>query len=111
MSNDRGMMKYIPYQSLTEQSSYLEKMRYEKGKSEKPPMFPEKRARINAFLSSYGGQSVILTYHRDGYPHTIKGVIQRIYPETKCLIIQDEDVYFKEIMDIENEFGEDIYFD
>ena len=35
MSEDRGMMKYMPYQSLTAQGTALRKMLYEKGKTEK----------------------------------------------------------------------------
>ena len=30
--NDRGMVKWMPYQSLVEQSSFLARMRYEKNK-------------------------------------------------------------------------------
>lgn len=102
MSNDkeRGMMKYMPYQSLTEQGTSLRRMLYEKNKTEKPPMFHEKAEAINDILVNYHGQTVKLTYHRDGYPHEIRGVISKIYPFEKCLVINYQNIPFKEITDL-----------
>ena len=37
---DRGMMKYAPYQSLIEQSASLRKLRYNKNKKEKTTYAP-----------------------------------------------------------------------
>ena len=101
MSDDRGMMKYMPYQSLTEQSTALRRMQYEKGKTEKPPMFHEKAEAINDILVNYHGQTISLTYHRNGYPQTIVGVISKIYPMEKCLVIDYKNIPFKEITDLE----------
>ena len=105
MSDERGMMKYMPYQSLTEQSVALRRMQYEKGKTEKPPMFNEKAEEINEILVNYHGQTVSLTYHRRGYPHTIVGTISKIYPMEKCLVINYENIPFKEIVNLEEVIG------
>ena len=44
--SDRGMKKFAPYASLIEQNDYLERMRYEKNKIEKPKLSSEKAEEI-----------------------------------------------------------------
>ncbi|MCR5078340.1 MAG: YolD-like family protein [Bacilli bacterium] len=109
MNQDRGMMKYIPYKSLVEQGDYLAKMAYEKGKREKRPMFEEKAEKINAILSSYHGQDIKLTYYHDGYEYVEEGKLTCISAFLKTLEINELEIPFKAIVDIE-EKGEDFYW-
>ena len=54
--SDRGMKKWAPFSSLIEQSTCLEKMRFEKNKIEKPKISNERAEKINAILSNYKGE-------------------------------------------------------
>lgn len=108
MSQDRGMMKYIPYKSLVEQSDYLAKMAYDKGKKEKRPMFEERAEKINAILSSYHGQIVEVTYFYDGYEYKEKGKITAISKYFKALEINETEISFASLVDIKEE--EEEYF-
>lgn len=98
--NDRGMKKYMPYKSLNEQSSFLQRMRYEKGKKEKPPMFEEKAEAINEILVNYHGQRLLVRYHRDGYIHEEKGSLELLSGHDKMLCINGNDILFKELVDV-----------
>ena len=43
----RGMKKYLPFSSLTEQSVFLDRMIYEKNKMEKPRISTEQAKKID----------------------------------------------------------------
>ncbi len=109
MNEDRGMMKYIPYKSLVEQGDYLAKMAYEKGKREKRPMFQERAEKINFILSSYHGQDVKLTYYHDGYEYVEEGKLTGISAFLKMLEINDKEIPFKAIVDLD-EKAEEAYW-
>ena len=41
--SDRGMMKWAPYRSLVEQSEFLEQMRYQKNKKDRPTLTEDRK--------------------------------------------------------------------
>lgn len=99
MSN-RGMKKWAPYSSLIEQSSCLEKMRYEKNKIEKPKIAREEAEKINKILQNYHGQEVTIKYFYNGYIYELKTVINSINKNAKTLIVPAGKIPFSEIVDL-----------
>lgn len=97
---DRGMMKYAPYQSLVEQSASLRKLRYNKNKKEKPVISNERAEEINAVLSSYNNEEVIIRFFEDGYLYYIEGKIEKIEPMYRFLKINDKKIEFKNLIEI-----------
>lgn len=100
--SDRGIMKWNAYKSLTEQSSTMDKMRYEMGKEEKPTISNEKCEKINNILVAYHNQEVTIKYFYDGYQYEISGVIEKIEPSFKRLTIEGKAIPFNSIIDIED---------
>lgn len=100
--SDRGMKKWAPFSSLIEQSTCLEKMRYEKNKIDKPLISNERAEKINSILVNYKGQEVEIEYFFDGYLYSITTKIKRIDKEFKKLILPNGTLAFKDIIDIES---------
>lgn len=95
------MKKWAPFASLIEQSTYLEKMHYEKNKGEKPHMSSERAEQINKILTNYHGEEVIISYFYDGYVYSINKKIKRIDKNNKKLYFNDGFIPFSEIVNIE----------
>jgi hypothetical protein len=98
--SDRGMMKWLPYKSLSEQEGFLEKRAYERGKQEKPLLSSEEASAINALLCSYHGQPVTLRYYEDGYCYDVTGTLSTIETIYKYIVISDKRVLFRNIVSI-----------
>ena len=78
---DRGMMKWLPYQSLTEQGDFLLHMKRSIARVEKPLHANEEAERIDRKLREYHGQPVTLTIYEEGEIKEWQGTIQRIDPD------------------------------
>lgn len=98
--SDRGMKKYAPFSSLIEQSTCLDKMRYEKGKIDKPLISSERAEKINNILVNYHGQDVEIEYYYDGYLYKTITTIKRIDKENRKLILPNGSLQFKNIIDM-----------
>ncbi len=108
--SERGMKKWAPYSSLIEQSTCLEKMRYEKNKIEKPKISIDKAEKINRILLNYKKQELTITYFYDGYLYTVKTIVKRIDEVNKQLILPEGKLPLNEIIDIVDEnISNDIY--
>lgn len=101
MSTDRGMKKWAPFSSLIEQSTYLEKMHYQKNKKDKPQISSERASKINEIFQNYHGELLEIHYFYDGYIYSIKKTIQRIDSLNKRLIFDNGTLPFSAIIDIE----------
>lgn len=100
MNKDRGMMKWEPYRSLNEQSSFLSKMLYEKNKIQKPQMAKEKAEEINEILCHYSGEEVTATYFDDGYLYSLTGTILKIDAVYRFLTIDEKRIAFRSLTDL-----------
>lgn len=98
--SDRGMKKWAPFSSLIEQSTCLEKMKYEKNKIDKPLISSDRAEKINQILVNYAGQEVEIKYYYDGYIYTIITTIKRIDKEYKKLVLPSGTLSFKDIIDL-----------
>ena len=99
-SSGRGMIKWAPFQSLHEQSSYLGRMRENRSKVERPLLSVDKQEEINRILCEYHGEEVCLTYYEDGHIKNIEGVILGIDTYSKRLRIKEKNVRFQNVLDL-----------
>lgn len=100
MSLDRGMMKWMPYKSLTEQSVALANMLYEKRKTPKPRISVDRAEEINEILCHYGQENVRAKYWEDGYLHTIDCIISKIDQINRVLCVDDKRIPFSSLIDL-----------
>lgn len=94
------MKKWMAYKSLTSQEDYLNKMRSEKSKEERPLISESRAEEINEALLYYQGETVTLSAYLGGHVRTIEGTIDKIDPICKILVINDMKISFKNIVEI-----------
>lgn len=99
--SDRGMKKWAPFSSLIEQSVVLNEMFYEKNKSVKPSISKERASKINSILVNYHGELVLIKYFYDGYVYELKTTIKRVDSINKKLILEEGNIPFSEIVDLD----------
>lgn len=99
--SDRGMKKWAPYSSLIEQSTCLEKMRYERNKIEMPKISQDRAEKINEILTHYEGQELIIEYFHDGYLFNVTTTITRIDLYYKILITPKGQLPLNRIINID----------
>ena len=75
---NRGMKKWAPYKSLNEQIDFINKMRYEKNKIERPLISNEEAENINNILTNYQNETVWVKYYDDGYLYEVSLPIFKI---------------------------------
>ena len=59
--SDRGMKKWAPYKSLIEQEVFINKMRVNKSKIEKPILCDEEMEKINYYLTQKRCKTLIFS--------------------------------------------------
>lgn len=101
MSNEeRGMVKYAPYQSLVEHGKALAKMRQEKQKASRRVLLESEAEKINDILTHYHGESVVLAYWRNGFVYEETGVLQQIDAVNRRIQINGIFVSFREFQSL-----------
>lgn len=97
----RGMIKWAPYKSLTEQEDFLRNMMREKNKVPRPHISKEKAEYINQFLLNYVGDVIRVEFFDDGFLYYIEDKIEFISSKEKYIEIQEKSINFKDIINIE----------
>ncbi|GEM_PF-346020 len=100
MTTNRGMKKYLPFASLTEQAKYLKEMINERNKVPKPQISNEQANKINNILLNYHNQDVNIKLYIDGTIYFYEGTITKIDKKNKIIIIHDYNLSFSNIIDI-----------
>ena len=99
--SDRGMKKWAPYKSLTEQFEHIHTLREDRNKIEKPTISNEKAEEINSILLNHNGRELIFTIYIKGKIYKYIGVIKRIDTLEKNILLTDKTkIYLKDIIDI-----------
>ena len=98
MNEDRGMMKWAPYQSLVDQATSLALMRKRKNRIPKPSISSDQAAEINEILVNYQGESVSATYWFDGSLFEAHGTIRRIDTLFAYLLLEDTKIEFRNLI-------------
>lgn len=98
--SERGMKKWAPFSSLIEQSTCLEKMRYERNKIDKPSISSDRANKINEILKNYHGQEIRIKYYYDGYLFEIKTSIIKIESTKRALLTSKGIIPLSNIIDV-----------
>jgi len=101
MSSDRGMMKWMPYKSLVEQSTVLAKMLYEKRKTPRPQISSDRAEEINEILVNYDFETVHAKYWEDGYLYYLDGIISKIDAMNQALDIAGKRIALRNLIDLQ----------
>lgn len=97
---DRGMMKWAPYQSLIEQSMYLAEMRRERQKVPKPLISSDRAEEINEILCTYEGEEIIVKIWENGFLSDLEGVISKIDPYNRRIEVDERRIPFSSIINL-----------
>lgn len=100
---DRGMKKWLPFNSLIEQDIYLREMLYEKYKVPKPQVSVEQARKIDRLLKEYDGtSSLTIKIYLDGYLYKYEGKIDYIDKQKRLITLGEIKIPIKNIIDIED---------
>lgn len=97
----RGMKKYLPFSSLTEQSVFIDQMLYEKNKVEKPQISNEQAIKINRILLENINETLHIKFYLEGYLYYYDGKIDFLDKKNKVIYINDYIIPLKNIIDID----------
>lgn len=99
---DRGMKKWAPYKSLTDQYEKLYELRKERNKIEKPTISMEKADEINEILINYHFETLKIKFYKKGEIINLISPISKIDPFNKVLILENGTrIEFKNLLDLE----------
>lgn len=102
--SDRGMKKWAPYKSLIEQEVFINKMRVNKNKIEKPILCEEEIEKINYYLTEKRCKTLIFSIFEDGYIYKIQTKIKTIDQYTKSIVFENNlKINLYDLIDIEEE--------
>lgn len=102
--SDRGMKKWAPYKSLIEQEVFVNKMRVNKNKIEKPILCEEEIEKINYYLTEKRCRTLIFSIFEDGYIYKIQTKIKTIDQYTKSIVFENNlKINLYDLIDIEEE--------
>ena len=102
--SDRGMKKWAPYKSLIEQEVFINKMRVNKNKIEKPILCEEEIEKINYYLTEKRCKTLIFSIFEDGYIYKIQTKIKTIDQYTKSIVFENNlKINIYDLIDIEEE--------
>ena len=85
--SDRGIKKWAPYKSLTEQDFKLKEHKEKEEKIEKPIISSEFAGEINEILVNYSGELLKIKYFKNGKILEVIEKIKRIDPIEKKLVL------------------------
>ena len=100
-SNDRGMMKWAPYQSLVEQGKYLAALRERRSRVERPLISSDRAEEINDVLVHYESGKVKARYWENGHIYEFIDDIQKIDGACKKLYFSSHLVEFQNLLELE----------
>ncbi len=99
---DRGMMKYAPYQSLIEQAQYLAAMRQRKSRIPRPLISNDRAEEMNRILvQHHQGDSVKAEYWENGSLHWACGSIEKVDASNRFLIVGETRIPLLNLIDLE----------
>lgn len=87
----RGMVKWQPFASLPEQANYINNLIYKMNKIERPILSEDQLNELNEklFVCFENKETICLEYFYDGYIYLVEGIIIKINPIKKTIIIEN----------------------
>ena len=99
--SDRGIKKWAPYKSLTEQDFTMKSQKEKDQKIEKPTISAEFAEEINDILVNYHNELLTIEYYRNGKILSISDRIKKIDTyERKLILFSRRSILLNEIVSI-----------
>jgi hypothetical protein len=98
----RKMVKWAPFVSLKEQTIYLNKLKQERLKVERPILSEDEMNAINDILVNYDGRELLITYYDKGYVKEIRSTIRKIDSIYKKVVTPDKSISFDDLIRLED---------
>lgn len=98
----RKMIKWKPFYSISGQENIVSDLQKKRNKISKPTLFPEIYENMNYTLKEKlkTNSNINIKYYKHGMIKYKKGYILKINEIYKYLTIENERIYFKDILDI-----------
>lgn len=102
MKNDRGMIKWAPFNSVINNKYIINSLIKEKSRISQPILSNEEMLEIEEkIINAYYSKSyVTITYYQNGYLENIAGKIKKIDKIYKIIYLEKTSLFFKQIMNI-----------
>lgn len=96
------MVKWAPFVSLKEQTIYLNRLKKEKLKVERPLLSEDEINEINDKLVNYHGEVLRITYYDQGFVKEISAIIKKIDTINKKVVTTDLAINFDDLIRLED---------
>lgn len=102
MNKDRGMIKWMPFNSVVSNKEVLYSIMKEKGKICKPVMSEDEKTVIEqAIIDAYYMQNKVkITYYKNGYTYEYHGNIKKIDSSNKLIYLTNLRLLFNQIIKV-----------
>lgn len=102
MNKDRGMIKWLPFNSLVSNKEVIYSLVHEKEKQTKPVLSSDEITKIeNKIIDAYYMKTmVIITYFKGGYIYKEKGIIKKIDIVSKFVYLNNLKLLFNQIIGV-----------
>lgn len=102
MNKDRGMIKWMPFNSVVSNKEILYSLMKEKEKITKPNISEdETKAFEKAIIDAYYMQDKIhITYYKSGYSYEYYGIIKKIDSSNKLIYLNNFKILFNQILGV-----------
>ena len=100
--SDRGIKKWAPYKTLSEQDFTLKAHKEKEEKIEKPTISADFAEEINEILVNYHGENLLIKYYKNGKILEIEGIIKKVDSfEKKLVLFSKKAIMISDIVSIE----------
>ncbi len=102
MNKDRGIIKWLPFNSIVEQQKVIDSIIFEKQKRKKPILTVEQVRELEnkLFEAFYEQIKVTLKVYQNGYIVYITSLIKNIDTVYKKIKLENQTILFTQILDI-----------
>lgn len=104
MKNDRGIIKWQPFDSVISSKQVIQSLLYEKEKQPIPVLSEEEIKDIEEKIITayYSQETITLEFYKNGYIKKLTGKIKKIDQITKIVYLDNNKLFFKQILTISN---------
>ena len=102
MNKDRGMIKWMPFNSVVSNKEVLASIIKEKAKVNKPIMSDDEKSVIEEAIidAFYMQNKVNITYYKKGYTYEYNGTIKKIDSSNKLIYLTNCRLLFNQIIKV-----------
>lgn len=102
MNKDRGMIKWMPFNSIVSNKEVLYSIMKEKSKITKPIMSDDEKKLLEQTIidAFYMQNKVNITYYRNGYTYEYNGFIKKIDSSNKLIYLTNLKLLFNQIIKV-----------